>query len=509
MDPRNSLEALPEVFVSSTELSDVVSRGVRRGLLRQLGSKVYTKNLVDPPAKIVGRHRWQLISRLLPGALVADRTALEAAPSSDGSIFVVADRKRDIELPGLIIRPRRGPPALESDRPFIDGLFLSSEARAFLDNMAPSRRRKSEVSRTLRREELEARLEAKVRHYGEDGLNKLRDDARRIAPLIGRESEFRVLEGIVASLLGTRDEPLVTAQGRARQAGLPFDPARMQTFELLFRELRGATYGQRVAELGVEGRATLAFFEAYFSNYIEGTKFAVEEAADIVFRGVIPPRRPEDAHDVLGTWRLVSDPVEMSKTPAAPAELIGLLKRRHAIVMQSRADKGPGNFKTVSNQAGMTVFVQPELVEGTLTQGFDLYRGLDTPFARAVYVMFLVAEVHPFADGNGRVARIMMNAELVAAKESRILIPTVFRDDYVSALKALSNVHHPHPIPLVRALGHAQRWVAAVPWGDFEATRRVLARCHAFLERDDADAQGVRLQMPESASDADALREGR
>jgi fido (protein-threonine AMPylation protein) len=35
-------------------------------------------------------------------------------------------------------------------------------------------------------------------------------------------------------------------------------------------------------------------------------------------------------------------------------------------------------------------------------------------------MMFLISEVHPFADGNGRIARIMMNAELVAAGEERI-----------------------------------------------------------------------------------------
>ena len=36
---------------------------------------------------------------------------------------------------------------------------------------------------------------------------------------------------------------------------------------------------------------------------------------------------------------------------------------------------------------------------------------LDDPIARAIYMMFLVSEVHPFDDGNGRMARIMMNAE--------------------------------------------------------------------------------------------------
>jgi hypothetical protein len=39
---------------------------------------------------------------------------------------------------------------------------------------------------------------------------------------------------------------------------------------------------------------------------------------------------------------------------------------------------------------------------------------LDHPFKRAAFMLFLISEVHPFIDGNGRVARVMMNAELVA-----------------------------------------------------------------------------------------------
>ena len=52
-------------------------------------------------------------------------------------------------------------------------------------------------------------------------------------------------------------------------------------------------------------------------------------------------------------------------------------------------------------------------------------------------MMFLVTEVHPFADGNGRVARIMMNAELAAAQQTRVLIPIVYRSNYLSSLRAL------------------------------------------------------------------------
>lgn len=73
------------------------------------------------------------------------------------------------------------------------------------------------------------------------------------------------------------------------------------------------------------------------------------------------------------------------------------------------------------------LFVVPELVTGTLRQGFGRYAALDAPFARALFVMFIMAEVHPLADGNGRIARVMMNAELLATREARIFIPHVPR----------------------------------------------------------------------------------
>src|SRR3546814_14094766 len=87
-------------------------------------------------------------------------------------------------------------------------------------------------------------------------------------------------------------------------------------------------------------------------------------------------------------------------------------------------------------------------------------------------MMFLVSEVHPFADGNGRIARIMANAELVAAGVERILIPTVYRANYLSALKGLSQAQNPEP--LVRTLDFEPRWVAGPRWADLESTRIAL-----------------------------------
>ncbi len=489
------LDSLPEVFVSTDELSSAVSRAVAQGELRQLGPKLYTKNLLDAPESIIRRHAWPIVAAYAPDALIADRTALENAPAADGSVFVVSQRRRDIALPGLWIRPRQGSDPLEDDRPFIGGLRLSSLARAYLDNMAPSRKRGGAVSRTLSHDELEVRLDDMIRRTGVASANRLRDDARRIAPLIGREEEFAAFEKLIGALLGTREDHLLTDRARARQTGRPYDPERIVLFERLHHELRSTALPNRaVAQRGAEAQASLAFFEAYFSNFIEGTEFDVGEAADIVFRNVIPRDRPEDAHDVLGTWRIVSDPIEMARTPRTPEILFDLLKRRHAILMEARRDKQPGAFKQVMNRAGQTIFVAPENVEGTLARGFEFYPSLETPLSRAIFMMFLVSEVHPFADGNGRIARIMMNVELVTAGEERIIIPTIFRSNYLSALKALSLSHN--PTPLVRTLDFAQKWVAALPWSDLTSTQATLTRGNAFMDPAAADDAGIRLRIP-------------
>ena len=450
----------------------------------------------DAPEAIVRRNLWQIVAGYFPGALIADRTALENAPAEDGSVCLITEKGNDITLPGISLRPRRGLGPQAEDRPFIAGLHLSSIARAYLENMRPSRRtREGALPRTLSRREVEERLETLLRRSGVEALNHLRDQIKDIAPTLGLVAEGESLSALIGALLGTREADLISPIARARRAGKPYDPGRLELFHILHRSLRDyLTVPRASPPRDPVAAATLAFFEAYFSNFIEGTEFEVSEAADIVFRGHIPIERPADAHDILGTWRIVSDPTDMSQAPTSFTAFLGTLRRRHGMIMEGRPEKGPGSFKALPNRAGQTVFVAPELVEGTLEEGFSLYRSLETAFQRAVFMMFMVAEVHPFADGNGRVARIMMNANLIASGEERIIVPTVYRGNYLSALKALSLTAHPEP--LIRALDYAQRWTLAVPWGELQTTRQALEFCHAFLDPTSAEAQGMRLQMP-------------
>ena len=52
--------SMPEAFVSNAGLAAAISREVKRGTLRKLASRLYTRNLTDPPEQIVRRNLWPL-----------------------------------------------------------------------------------------------------------------------------------------------------------------------------------------------------------------------------------------------------------------------------------------------------------------------------------------------------------------------------------------------------------------------------------------------------------------
>ena len=105
------------------------------------------------------------------------------------------------------------------------------------------------------------------------------------------------------------------------------------------------------------------------------------------------------------------------------------------------------------------------------------------PFSKAVYMMFLVSEVHPFHDGNGRVARVMMNAELSSKGLSKIMIPTVYREDYMGALRKLTRQQIAEPY--IRMLLRAYELSATVNQQSIDEMERYLETCDAFKEPKD------------------------
>ena len=408
-------------------------------------------------------------------------------------------RKEDLVLPSLVISPRLGPGPLADDLGWAAGLYATSDARTLVDNLAVSRGRGGKVARTLSRAELEDWVVRTSHRRPEGWLRDLRARALRIADEVGVPERRQLIEDIIGTAAGTRAAR--AGAGRllvARAAGHDFDPDRIARFDDLAGFLAAIPADLDVPTdlpaLPDEPDTSLPFFEAYFSNFIEGTQFSVDEAEAIVASGEIPAGRPEDAHNVLGTFEAVADADLRAAVPESADELLVLLERRHRLVMGGRPELGPGRFKEKANQAGSYVFVAPELVEGTLVEGFRRLTDLRPGFPRAVFELFLISEVHPYDDGNGRVARAAMGAELSAAGQARIVVPIVLRNEYQAALRNLSREGRCDLY--VRTLAHAWRWTAGMPWHDRAAVDGFLVATNALTDSTDAERSGVQLELP-------------
>jgi len=79
-----------------------------------------------------------------------------------------------------------------------------------------------------------------------------------------------------------------------------------------------------------------------------------------------------------------------------------------------------------------------EAVRDCMPAFFDLLREEPEPVVRIVLGHFIFVYIHPYMDGNGRMARFLMNVMLAAGGYPWTVIPLEKRDDYLDALESAS-----------------------------------------------------------------------
>ncbi|MCC5839408.1 MAG: Fic family protein [Opitutales bacterium] len=467
-----------------------IARKVKVGKLRKLAPKLFTDDLRTAHEEVVRRHRLEIAAHFYPDAVISHRSALEGTLSPAGKLHLslpgtVAPVRK---LPGLEIRIWKGPQALEGDIPTSasgDGeLYTAGQARAVLENFQISRARGEDEPKTLSPDELEAWFDRKLRVSGDGWLEDLKNKVSALASALGWDREFEAFRSFVAAMEGRPSAYRIkTDLAQSRADGHPYDPERIRLFAELQARLATESF-KALPVPPVSERENRAFWESYFSNFIEGTRFTVEEARELVSDSAaarsLTRKRPQDAHDIMETYRLIVDPNISGEVPGDGAGLLELLKRRHARMMASRADVQPGVFKVKNNEVGSRIFVAPELVSETLIRGWKAAENLPGGLLRAIFLLFVVAEVHPFSDGNGRISRLGMNAELESAGLARLIIPTSLRNDYLSVLEALTS--NGNPIPYIAFVHKLIDFNSRMPLGSFEEAHAHFRKTGALDE---------------------------
>jgi len=96
------------------------------------------------------RNLFIILKHLFPKAVISHRSAFEFQSTPGGHIFLTYSYIRNIFLPGVTVHLMEGQGELPDDTPFIEGLHVFRQERAFWENMQISKEKRDE-SKTLPR----------------------------------------------------------------------------------------------------------------------------------------------------------------------------------------------------------------------------------------------------------------------------------------------------------------------------------------------------------------------
>jgi len=194
---------------------------------------------------------------------------------------------------------------------------------------------------------------------------------------------------------------------------------------------------------------------SHTSTAIEGNTLTLGDTAFVLKEGLTISGKPlKDHEEVVGHARaidLIYDLVE-SKTIFTEKKLFSLHK---AVQTQAVVDvyKPVGAWKKEPNSTVAVIddkqlvfeYAPPEDLHVLMKNWFELYHRLDQSLkpdnrqqALEAYVQLHVSfvRIHPFFDGNGRLARLIANIPILKSGLPPVIIPVQKRKQYIDALSA-------------------------------------------------------------------------
>jgi hypothetical protein len=244
------------------------------------------------------------------------------------------------------------------------------------------------------------------------------------------------------------------------RTGIPPIVGRLQSFWNLHREAVIAAF-PKPPGLPKDADAYLKFVDAiyqtdaYHSLSIEGYR-VTPELIERVRAGAWNPdaheadRKSRDALAARGYWQAfqsVEKAVAQIITGAEAAKLVrGAHRDWYREMFQPCVAVGLIEAQTLAGYRTHPVYLQGsrhvpprwEVVPDAMEAMFDLLQGEPEPAVRVVLGHWLLGYIHPYPDGNGRMARFLMNAMLASGGYPWTVIRVEDRAAYMNALENAS-----------------------------------------------------------------------
>lgn len=195
----------------------------------------------------------------------------------------------------------------------------------------------------------------------------------------------------------------------------------------------------------------------YASNALEGNTLTLSETKAIIEDGLTVGGKPlKDCYEATGHANAYDYMLKVARGGDL-AFTEDMLLELHRLFYERVDGAKAGKYRDYQVFITGTEYVPPETqdVPG-LMKAFveDLNRRNREvhPVALAAYAHRRLVDIHPFVDGNGRTARLLMNLILVNRGYCVISIPPILRMDYLSALHEAQREKNPSDEAFIRLI---------------------------------------------------------
>lgn len=190
----------------------------------------------------------------------------------------------------------------------------------------------------------------------------------------------------------------------------------------------------------------------YSSNALEGNSLTLTETKVLLEDGITVGGKPiKDFYETTGHAKAY----DFMLLAARSDNLVfteDIIKKLHHLFYSGVDEELAGRYRDHQVFITGTEYIPPmaekvmELMKGFI---FDLNEKKDKlhPVLFAAFAHRRLVDIHPFSDGNGRTARLLMNLIFVNKGYCIVSIPPILRNEYISALIAVQREDNSTDLP--------------------------------------------------------------
>ena len=175
----------------------------------------------------------------------------------------------------------------------------------------------------------------------------------------------------------------------------------------------------------------------YNSNTIEGNTLTESETQIVIDKGItIGGKSLKDHLEVINHAEAIEFIRDLAQANAPISECE--IRQIHSLIC--KGDPHAGGYRTVNVIAAGTNYRYPDAIQvpdlmaefgGWLSQTHPLH-----PVETATEIHARLVTIHPFTDGNGRIARLLMNLQLLRMGHPLAIVSAADRVAYIEAVIA-------------------------------------------------------------------------